>query len=272
MSETADGATPSQSAWQPFTFGGVAAFARSGPARLFVAQLAAAILAGCSAVYFLHRDWSPVVIQAIQGMPETARIVDGRLLGMHEAVIAETKFFAIAVTPDASDQIGQSADVQVQFRPSNFRVGSVFRPDWGWEADYGREFSLMLSRAALEPWWGAWQPVILACIGVSVLLLLFGIWALLASIYTLPAKLITWFTDRDLSWRGAWRLGSAALLPGALLMALAIMLYAWQALDLIELGSLCVAHLLMGWVYVVGAAWVCPRSVIVPATPNPFNT
>jgi hypothetical protein len=270
MSGAADGAAPSRAAWQPFTFGGLAAFARARLVRLLLVELLAAILASGSVVCFLHRAYSPVIIQAIQEMPETAKLTDGRLSGVGTTLIAETKFLAIAVSPETSDQIGQSADVQIQFRPSDFRIGSVFRPDWGWEFNYGPGARLDLSRSKLEPWWGAWHPVLLAAAGLAIMAALFGIWAVLALIYTVPAKFIAWFGDRQLSWGGAWRLGSAALLPGALLMGAATFLYGWQAVDLIGLAFFFVAHMLMGWVYLAGGAWACPRLHPDIIKQNPF--
>ena len=269
MSEAAEGATPSRAAWQPFTFGGVAAFARARLGRLLLAELTAALLVSGCVVHFLHRAWSPAILQAIQQMPESAKIADGRLTGIDETLVSETKFFAIAVTPGSSGQIGQSADVQIQFRPSDFRVGSVFRPDWGWEFDY-EPGVLNLSRSTLEPWWGAWHPILLTVAGLAVLTLLFCIWAVLALIYTVPAKFVAWFADRQLTWVGAWRLSSAAMLPGAFLVGAAILLYGWQAMDLIGLASFFLAHMLMGWVYVAGGAWACPRLFHDVLKQNPF--
>jgi hypothetical protein len=197
-------------------------------------------------------------------------MADGRLAGVDATIIAETKFLALAVSPETSDQIGQSADIQIQFRPADFRIGSVFRPDWGWELDYGPDVTLKLSRSYLEPWWGAWHPILLTVAGVSVLVLLFVLWAVLALIYTVPAKFIAWFADRQLSWGGAWRMASAALLPGAFLMGAAIFLYGWQAVDLIGLAILFVAHLLTGWVYLIGGVWACPRLHLDVLKHNPF--
>jgi len=272
MSQPEDGATPSPSAWQPFTFGGVAAFAAAGLGRLMLAELVTAILVGVSVVSSVQRDWSPVVLQVIQQMPETARIAGGQLSGVDETVIAETKFFAIAVTPETSSPIGQSADWQVQLRPTDFRMGSVFRPDWGWAFDYGPATVLDLSRSNLEPWWGAWHPIILTGIGVAVGVSLFIVWALVALVYTAPAKCLGWFADRQLAWGGAWRLSSAALIPGTFVLIFGILLYSWRGVDLIGLGFLWLAHLLIGWVYVAGSALACPRLPHAASKPNPFNS
>jgi hypothetical protein len=271
MSEVADGATPPRPAWQPFTFGGLAAFAGARLGRLLLAEFLAAIVVSGSVVYFLQRAYAPVIVQAIQKMPETGKISKGRLLGIDTTLISETKLLAIAVTPATSEQIGQSADVQIQFRPDDLRIGTVFRPDWGWEFVYGRGATLNLSRSNLEPWWGAWRPVLLAAAGVGTLVILFGMWAVLALIYTVPAKCVAWFGDRELSWGSAWRLSSAALLPGALLMGAATIFYGLQAVDLIGLVFFFVAHLLIDWVYIAGGAWACPRFCPNVLKQNPFT-
>jgi hypothetical protein len=271
MSESVDGAAPAPAAWQPFTFGGVAAFSRDGFGRLLLVQFLCALIVSGSAVFFLHRAFVPVILGAIQKMPDAAKMTDGHLTGVDETLISETKFLAIVVSPETSDQIGQSADVQIQFRPTNFRVGSVFRPDWGWEFDYAPDLALNLSRSNLEPWWGAWNPIYLAGAGVAFVALLFVMWALLALIYTVPAKCAALFADRKLSWFGAWRMASAALLPGAILMAASTFLYGAWAVDLIGLSFLLVAHVLVGWIYVGGGVWACPRLQVNLLKRNPFN-
>jgi hypothetical protein len=271
MSEAAEAAPSPGSAWQPFTFGGLAAFSRARLTRLLVVELIAAVVVGLSAVWFLHASYGPVILQAIQEMPDTARIDRGRLTGVGTDIIAESKFLAIAITPEANSQIGQSADLQVQFRHTNFRVCAVLRPNWGMEFDYVPGVSIDLGRSRLEPWWGAWHPVIYVTAGLLVILLLFGIWALLAVIYTLPAKFIAWFTDRDLSWGGAWRMCCAAHISGALVMIMATFLYNWRAIDLVGLLFFFVAHLVVDWVYVIGGAWACPKGNVLKPNQNPFT-
>jgi len=272
MSEAAEAATPpTGSAWQPFTFGGVAAFSKGRLTRVLLVELLATVVVGLSLVWFLHGAYGAVIMQAIQEMPETAKIDHGHLVGIDTAIIAESKFLAIAVTPEPGSKIGQSADLQAQFRQDNFRVCSVLRPDWGLEFGYAPDASVMLGQSILEPWWGAWHPVIYVAAGLIVIVLLFGIWALLAVFYTLPAKFIAWFTDRDLSWGGAWRMCSAAQVSGASVMVMATFLYGWGAIDLVGVLFFFVAHLLVDWVYVIGGAWKCPRGELPKPNQNPFT-
>src|SRR5277367_4973108 len=138
MKTVAEGAEATPTAWQPLTFGGVAAFAGARMGRLLAVELAAAIMAAACAVWFLHRAYCPVILQAIQKMPDTARVADGTLQGVPDALIAESKFLAIAATPKSGGAIGQDADLQLELRQNDFCAGSVFWPDWGLDFRYGQ--------------------------------------------------------------------------------------------------------------------------------------
>ncbi|MGA2177637.1 MAG: hypothetical protein ABSH38_21895 [Verrucomicrobiota bacterium] len=270
MNSAADGSAPPAPAWQPLTFGGVAAFAGARLGRLLVVELLAAVVFSAAVVWFLQRSYSPIILQAIQKMPETARLAGGQLQGVPGALISESKFLAIAVTPEPGREIGQGADLQIQLRPADLCVGSVFQPDWGWQFDYGTGTTLDLSRTHLEPWWGAWQPVLWTGLGVALVLLLFAAWWAMATVYVAPAMFLGWFADRNLSWVGAWRLASAALMPGALLMAAAVFSYAWHTIDLLGLSFFFTAHLIIGWVYLVGGVCAAPRLFPRNTKQNPF--
>jgi hypothetical protein len=270
MNPAADGPPPPAAAWQPLTFRGVAASAGARLTRLLLLELLAAVLVSVTIVWFLHRNYAPIVLQAIQNMPETARIAGGRLQGVPQTLISESKFLAIAVTPDLTASIGQGADLQIQLRPSDLCVGSVFQPDWGWQFNYGAATALDVSRTFLEPWWGAWQPVIWTGLILALIMLFMATWLALATVYAMPGMLIAWFADRELSWTGAWRLASAALMPGALLMILAVLSYAWHGIDLLGLSFFFVAHLIVGWVYLVAGTCARPRLSTEVSKRNPF--
>lgn len=270
MSEAAEGAEAPPAAWQPFTFGGVAGFAGARPTRLLAVALAAAMLLAATTVWFLHRAYCPVILQAIQKMPETARIADGALQGVPETLIAESKFLAIAATPGAGGEIGQDADLQIQLRQNEICAGSIFWPDWGWVWEYGQGTSINLARSNLEPWWSAWQPVLLAGAGGAVVLILLLVWAVLAAIYAGPAKFIAWLADRYVTWGGAWRLALAALAPGSVVMAAAMLLYGWSVIDLVGLSFFLAVQGMIGWAYLVGGACKVTRLFPDEARRNPF--
>jgi len=254
--------------WQPFTFRGVARFAGTALWRIWLMELVVAAVVALAVARFIQTDFAPVILQAVQQMPDGARIQNGRLAGIPETLLSETKLMAIAVTPDESTDIGQISDMQLQFRQDNYRIGSVFLPDWGMEFNYGPG-NTDVSRAALEPLWGAWHPVIFAACGLAVMIGLAISWALLALVYSAPAKIAAWFADRKLSWPGAWKLSSAALMPGAALMILALALYGYQEIDLIGLGCFFAGHFLVGWIYIACAIRFLDRTLPPPAK-NPF--
>ncbi|HEX4119994.1 MAG TPA: hypothetical protein VH619_05140 [Verrucomicrobiae bacterium] len=272
MSDGADGPNPPAGAWQPLTFGGAAAFASARIGRVLLVGLLAAAVFAVGFVWLLQRDYSPIFLQAIQHMPETARIADGRLQGVPDNIITESKVLAIAVTPATSEEIGQDADLQLQLRQTDFCVTSIFQPDRGLVFQYGSGNSLNMARSAVEPWWGAWLPVLLTAAGLIALVFLFASWAFLAAVYMAPAKFIAWFADRNLSWRAAWKLNFAAMAPGALVMTFAVLLYGWHRIELVQLSFFWLAHLVMGWVYVAGAVLALPR-LFPRAFPrkNPFT-
>jgi hypothetical protein len=271
MNESAEGAEATPTAWQPFTFGGVAAFAGARMRRLLVAELAAALMAAVCLVWFLHRAYCPVILQAIQKMPDTARLAGGALQGVPETMIAESKFLAIAAKPRSGGDIGQDADLQVELRRNDFCAGSVFWPDWGLDFPYRQDIVVNLARSNLEPWWSAWQPVLLLAAGAATVLFLLLSWAVLASIYTAPAKFVAWYADRYLTWGGAWRMASAALMPGALTLTGAIILYSWSVIDLVGLSFFVALHVILGWVYVVGGSCKVSRLFPSDSKRNPFT-
>ena len=113
-----EGANTPPAAWQPFTFGGVAAFATARAGRVFAFELATAMMTAVCAMWFLHRAYCPVILQAIQTMPDTARVAQGALQGVTNTVIAESKFLGIAARPQPGEQIGDLFRVVDHWRPS----------------------------------------------------------------------------------------------------------------------------------------------------------
>ncbi len=98
------------------------------------------------------------------------------------------------------------------------------------------------------------------------------IWALLATLYSVPAWLIGFFANRELSLRGSWRLAGAALMPGAIFFTMAILMYGFVALDLVQLAAAAMAHIIIGWVYVLTSSLSCPRQRGIAAEKkNPFG-
>jgi hypothetical protein len=249
----------------------VAAFAGAPWFRLFLLQVVVAALSAASLVWFLAHCYRPVITQAVETLPSAAGVTNGQLQGFSDVLNSETKFLSIAIAQDEDADIGQIADLQITLRRDHTAVSSLLSSALGSvEFAYGTNSALDLSRAHLEPLWGAWQQVTLAAIGMATVIFLLLLWSALAVIYAPAAKFVAWFCDRKLSWPQAWRLASAALLPGAMLLDLGILLYGWQRVDIFGLAFLFISHFFVGWIYLLAAPVFAPRQSPLPTGPNPF--
>ncbi|MBI2927173.1 MAG: hypothetical protein HYY24_15885 [Verrucomicrobia bacterium] len=245
-------------AWQPLTFGGVAAFARAGLVRLLAVQV---LIAGCvalSTVWFLAAAWLPTIEQAIHRLPEQGAIRRGQLqwAGDSPTRLAQGLFLSVVVDLDASAPTDHTADDQLEFGRREIRLHSLLGY---WAVPYPGGWLIAFNRAELEPWWGAWQPALLAGLAVAVIVGLLVSWALLALPYAIPVRLLARWTGRDVDRAGCWRVASMAQMPAALLMAAAIVLYSQHQLGLVHLLALWLAHWGVSCIYVVGAALRLPR-------------
>jgi hypothetical protein len=95
-------------------------------------------------------------------------------------------------------------------------------------------------------------------------------WWGLALLYAPMIKCIAFFTDRVVTWRGAWRQSAAALLPGALLVAIGLVLYSFAAVDLFRLGLIYALHLVCGLAMVATSPFFLTRLSSLPPRENPF--
>src|SRR5690349_12436639 len=211
-------------AWQPLTPRGVAAFAHARLGRLFLVQLIFAVLAAGAIAWTLYTGWFRMITVAIDKLPPQGQIRGGALMweGDSPQTLAENRFLAITIDLKHEGEARSPAHVQIEFGRAYVKVFSLF----GFvEAAYPRGYAIAFNRPELVPWWGAWTPPLLALIVGGVIVALFLIWALLASIYCWVAWLFAFFANRHLKLPQSWRLSGAALMPGALLMAVTIVLY-----------------------------------------------
>ena len=262
-------------AWQPLTFRGVAAFAGATATRVFMVQFLALILAVACVLQALELTWWPAVQKAVQTLPEIGRVQHGQLdwHGESFAVLADTPALYILVDAAGRQKPGQVADVQVEIAKTEIRVCTlvgclpiVFEPVWNFP----------LNRVELVPWWGAWKPAIVAVTALLLAVALGGAWWLLATLYTLPLRLLAGLAGRPITLGGCWRIAAMALLPGALLLSLGILAYGLIRLPLLLLVILFVLHFLVGWIYSVAAifrldshaaiAAAAAANPVVPAT------
>jgi hypothetical protein len=263
------------SAWpQPLTFGGVAAFAHASFGRLWTIQAIVAVLAALVVTLFFELNWVPPIVHTIQALPASGVVENARLSWPQNSTpvhTAESSFLWISVDPTSSLETMEGADLHVTFGGTGIRFGSIF----GYvSCPYVDGYTIAANRSELEPWWGAWHPAITIGLGVLAVLGLFLVWTVLAWAYAWPARLIAFYADRRLSWAGAWRLSSAALLPGALFLTVAIVAYGLRHLNLVQLLAAGVLHVMIGWVYLLFSPFCLPREPSPgsrSAPRNPFS-
>ena len=258
-------------AWQPLTFGGVASFAYARPRRLLAVELVVASVVAASVVWCLSVTWFADVRLALTRLPEHAAVRAGGLEWPDDEPVrlVGSAFLSILVDPDSQSDVNLTSDVQLELGRSHWKVRSLlgFVPQ-----RYPSGWNVPLNRAILEPWWGAWQWVILAGVAVVVVVGLLFLWAVLAAVYLAPVRLLVFFLDRDATRAGCWRVASAALMPGAVVMSGAVVTYGLQRLPLVGLLLAVLLHLVVGWVYLLVAPFSLTRkaAALDAEKSNPF--
>jgi len=258
-------------AWEPLTPRGVAAFAEASLRRLWLVQLLVAIFAAAVVLWLLLSTWFPVIQQAVRQLPAQGYVRGGRLVwqGPASATLAENHFLALTVDLSHAGSVRSPAHLQVEFGERDVVFLSLFGVV---QTPYPRGYIIAFNRNELEPWWGAWKPVLLAVTPVAVVSGLMVSWGLLALLYCPMAWLTAFFANRNLTLGGSYRLSGAALLPGALFMMVALVLYGLGALDVLRLLIMAGVHLLIGWVYLFWAPFWRPLLPgQLPLTGNPFR-
>ena len=247
----------------------MAAFARARLSRLLLVQFVVASLAAAAVVWFLSDGCFPTVRAAIRNLPATGAIRSGWLdwPGNPPQLLAEGRFLAFIVDLDHSGQIHSPADVQIEFGAESIRIFSLL----GYRTGFSSRWIKSFNRTDLEPLWGAWEPELLAIAVLAVVAGLMLSWAVLATVYFLPVRLISFFANRDLNFPGSWKLAGAALMPGALLLTAAIVLYDFAVIDLIQFCFIFSAHFVLGWIYLFLSQFFLPRIDSTPPKGNPFK-
>lgn len=259
--------------WQPLTFSGVASFSHAPANRLLVVQSAVAVWVAACLVFALSRTWFPVVTKAVAELQDFGTVRGGQLAWpVKEAVLlGENRFLGLVVDLEETGETGQTADLQLEFGRQRVKVVSLL----GYTSfPYEPHWSIELNRQALDPWWGAWRPVIGFAVGLATVGLLLVSWLLLATLGCLPLRLHAWLAKRDTTLRGCWRVAAAAWLPGSLWMGGAVLLYAAEQLSLVGLALAVGFHCLLGLTYSIVAPFRLPAKVSVPdaLNGNPFTT
>ncbi len=245
-------------AWQPFTFGGVAAFASGSTARLCLVLLGVGLLLGWASVRYLWSAIYPAIETAVPRLPPSAEIRGGMLLWpTNRAVeLANTRLVSLVVNPDYAPVPGQAADVVIELTARTLSAQSLFGY---WVFPYPERIRIPLNQPELEPLWGAWRPHVQAVLPLVVVVLAATFWSLLAALAAPGLRLLAALARRDVTLAGCWRLAMAAMIPAGLVTTVALAFYASRGFHLIDtLVATAVGHL-YGVVLWIGAIPMLPR-------------
>lgn len=221
-------------------------------------------------ILFLRVAWFPVIAEAIRRLPDSGSIYNGELVfvGGSPQRLAENARLAIVVDVSTAASAGHVADIEVTFEKSRVAICGAMGCWW---QSYDRNYTISFNRPEVEPAWGAWRLPVLVLTTVVTLVLLLAMWWSVATVYVPLVKLLAFFADRVVTWRGAWRLSAAALLPGALIVAVGIVLYGFGAVDLFRLALIYGLHMVAGLVFVVTSPLFLPKIFHPAITRNPFG-
>jgi hypothetical protein len=259
-------------AWQPLTPRGVAAFSRATLGRVLLLQFIVALLVTASVIWFLATTWFPSIRDAIRQLPETGQVQNQELDSPRtsNAPLVETRLLGIVMDLEGVGTPALSSDLRAVFHRRSFALCGVLGC---LVFDYPRDRTVPFNRLELESWRVAWAPVLYTAIALAVIGWLFLNWVLLATIYCPLVRIYSFFKDRQITLAGSWKLCAAALLPGALMTAIGVVLYGTGMIDLVSLLVLFVLHVTVGWAYLLASPLRLPGASDALSVPkqNPFT-
>lgn len=249
-------------AWQPLTFGGVARYAHDWVGKLFVTCLIISVLVAAAVVWTARRAWEPVVKEAIRRLPQGAELRGGKVRSPAAETLrlAESSFLSIQLGP----MIASSADVKIALEPDWLRLRSLFGSTG---FPYPAHWSANLNPGEMEAWWGAWRPAVFGYLAGGTIAFLFVSWIALGIVYGVLSRIIALFAKKRVSLWGCFKLGVAALCPGAIFMAIALTLYGESRLPMNAVIAAWVMHFAIGWVFLLGGTFRLPALKVA----NPFE-
>jgi hypothetical protein len=114
-------------AWQPLTPRGISAFAFAPLGRLWLVQLVVAMFVAGVVIWFIHRNWYPVIASAITELPDQGQLHNGKLEwdGYEPIVLAESPFLSIAVDLEHAGDARTPADLQAEFGERDLKIFSL---------------------------------------------------------------------------------------------------------------------------------------------------
>lgn len=262
-------APPQPVAWQFFTPRGIAAFAPATFGRLFIFQVLVALICGGAIVWFLYHAWCPAIRESIRNLAGEGAIRADVLEvpGFSMQRLVTNRFLTLAMDLETERRHTYSADVFVVLRRAHIEVCSLV----GCAMLKYPVREAPFTRLELEADWGAWEPFLLGIAGAAAAFAVLFSWWLLATACFLFVRTLAFFSDRALTLGGSWRLCGAALLAGAMLLALGMVGYGTGVIDLITLALVAALHFVVPWILIVFATLALPP-VSAKSPSNPFQS
>lgn len=250
---------PPPLAWQPFTPSGIAAFKSARYGRVLLVSSLVAVFIGVLVCWFVHQTFRPALEEAIRSLPDEGAIQDRKLVITSEAsaVLAEERVLGIVVDLDGGEYASLSSDFQVILQREGLRVCSQLGCLW---AEYPAGWRIEVNRKVWEPGMEAWQPMIYGLLFFAVVGCLLICWHVLATLYSFFPWLASYCSDRRMTAGECWRLSMASLMPGALLMAGAILFYGLGWADLVRFTMMGALHIVLPWAYLAMSFRSMPKS------------
>jgi hypothetical protein len=255
-------------AWNPLTPGGVASYANAPLTQLLFTQALAAFVVFAATLFYLHRAWTPVLNSAVERFPSGAELSGQSLYmpGVHPLVLGENRL--LSATWVTNDALTPDADIELRLGRDEWSTGSLL----GYIAlPYPPYLELNLARENSAPKWGAWRSAAVPGLAAAVALSMWLAWIAMAAFYAWPIRVVVFFRDKLTSRLGSWKLCAAALLPAAVFMSSAIVLYTLGKIPVAGLLIAFAAHFVIGWFYIVAGAIALP---VIPEAEllkgNPF--
>jgi len=268
-----DTAPTLRTAWQPFTFGGVAAFATASWRRTLALNLVGATICGLMIVAGFRFGWLPVIDAAVDELPEKGEIQHASLAWEESEprVLAKSSLLQIVVNPSNSARFGDESDLRVELRADDFLVCG-WLGCWSWP--YPTGWIIAVNRPEVLPAWGAWRPFAFWGVFFGGSVWVFVSWVALSVLGAAPLRAAAFYLDREVSLSASARILMAAWIPGGLFFALALFLYGVQQLHVVALAVIGLTHVLMGMIYAVAAITRLPQVAISVGVPgaNPFQS
>ena len=258
----------------PLTFSGIVAFSARSTSWLLLSWVCIAAFAATSTVGFLHSRWIPIIEKTAESLPSTSMLEGGRIdpLPTESPIQNQNGFLSVVVSGLTQSHGNLTSDFQITIEPTEIRFSSLFGSV---ARAYPADATVDLAPAFLKPWWKSRKPLVTVGAFASLMTSLLATWTLLATIYFLPILFLTYCTHRRIGLGKTWRLAGSILIPGALIMTLAIILYGFQLLSILGLMAATALHLIVAWIYAIGSIRAIPRrSPSFPSVPvkgNPFS-